>query len=189
METAVGTEENEGLIAQALEDAEKIQLNSDLREHPVLHRGDGELDAPVTVREIKGADYRRIWNRVTGEPIPVLYYMIPQKLRQREKNGQLQFTAVKPNITWRAGGVLKCPLHPDSPDRKHYNELGLRTCTKSNILNAYEVTQHMAFKHKKEWAAIQDEKKERERQEDRQLQRMLLKSQLPTRKVKTKKTK
>ncbi|KKK87655.1 hypothetical protein LCGC14_2751090, partial [marine sediment metagenome] len=50
---------------------------------------------------------------------------------------------------------------------------GLRTCKKSNIINEFEVKMHMQKKHPKEWQAIEDQRKERERQEDRQFQKTL----------------
>ena len=51
--------------------------------------------------------------------------------------------------------------------------MGLRTCKKSNITNDFEVKQHMSKKHPKEWQALEDQRKERERQEDREFQRTL----------------
>ena len=51
--------------------------------------------------------------------------------------------------------------------------MGFRTCPKSNIINDWEVKLHMSKKHPKEWLAIEDQRKEKERQEDRIFQRTL----------------
>lgn len=47
---------------------------------------------------------------------------------------------------------------------------------KSNLTSPYQVNRHMEKKHKDEWKAIEQERTERERQEDRELQRLLLAS-------------
>ena len=68
---------------------------------------------------------------------------------------------------------MKCLLHKDSPNRSEYDKMGFRVCKKSLIPNAFEVKQHMTKKHPKEWQAIEDVRKEKERQEDRAAQRAL----------------
>jgi len=166
---------NELLIEEMLRDAQVAEVPSELREHPVIHKGDEELPAPMTVKELTSAGYVYIWDTRTYERIPVLYYMLPSKLRQRREDGSFRFTSTDPGKRPKAG-TLKCFLHPDSPNRAHYDTLGFRVCPKSNIANPYQVTQHMRKKHAQEWAAIEEERKEKERQEDRKLQQALLKS-------------
>lgn len=172
-DTQVKDPKREELIAEMLRDSKTVELPSELTKEPVIHRGDEELPAPMVVSKVTSAGYRYVWDTRTFKKIPILYYMINQKMRQRRPDGSYQFQATDPHKEPKRG-TLKCFLHKDDPSRKHYDELGFRTCKKENITNPYQVLQHMKSKHKAEWAAIEEERKERERQEDRQLQKLLL---------------
>ncbi len=165
-------QDNESLIQEALRDAKLVDLPSELKTNPVIHKGDDELDAPMTVKELSSAGYVYVWDSRTFERAPVLYYMLPSILRRRREDGSFIWTTNDPKQLPKRG-TMKCLLHKDSPDRKAYDEMGLRTCRKHNIINAFEVKQHMQKKHPKEWQAIEDGRKERERQEDRAFQRTL----------------
>ena len=167
-------QENEALIQEALREAKTTELPSSLTQDPVIHRGDTELEAPMTVKEITSAGYVWVWDSRTFEKIPILYYMLPSKLRTRRPDGSFRFTTIDPKQKPKRGEV-KCLLHKDSENRARYNEKGFRVCSKDNITNEYQLKQHMLKKHPQEWAAIEDERKERERQEDRALQKLLLK--------------
>ena len=171
-------QENEALIAEMLRDAQKVELPSELTKEPVIHKGDETLQAPMVVKEISSAGYVYVWDSRSFEKIPILYYMLPSKLRQRRPDGSFRFTTVNPGKL-PVRGTLKCMLHAEGENREHYNALGFRACRKSNITNPYQLKQHMVKKHPQEWAAIEEERKEGERQEDRALQRLLLKAQLP----------
>jgi len=165
-------QDNESLIAEQLRDAKLVELPSELKENPVIHRGDEELDAPMTVRELTSAGYVYVWDSRTYERAPVLYYMLPSILRRRRIDGSFIWTTNDPKQLPKRG-TMKCLLHKDSPNRKEYDEMGLRVCEKSNIPNAQEVKMHMLKKHPREWDTIEDQRKERERQEDRAFQRTL----------------
>ena len=160
------TEDNEALIAEMLADAKTVELPSELRENPIIHRGDDELEAPMTVKELTSAGYVYLWDSRTYERAPVLRYMANEVLRRRREDGSRIWTAVDPHKRPKRG-THKCLLHQDSPSRAEYDAMGLRTCKKSNIINEFEVKQHMLKKHPKEWMAIEDKRKEAERQEDR----------------------
>lgn len=172
------SQNNETLIQEMLRDAQKTEIPSELRENPIIHRGDEEMPAPMTVKEISGPGYVWIWDTRTFKKVPVLYYMLPSKLRQRRPDGSYRFTTTDPGKQ-PVRGTIKCMLHKDSPERAHYDELGFRVCIKDNITNDYQLKQHMRKKHPQEWAAIEEARKEKERQEDRELQRLLLTSKLP----------
>lgn len=164
--------DNESLIQEALREAKLVDLPSELKENPVIHRGDETLEAPMTVKELTSAGYVYVWDSRTFERAPVLYYMLPSILRRRRPDGSFIWTTNDPKQLPKRG-TLKCLLHKDSPDRAEYDKMGLRTCKKSNITNEFEVKQHMLKKHPKEWQTIEDKRKERERQEDRAFQRTL----------------
>jgi len=167
--------EREKIIQEMLRDAEskKVELPSELSKEPVIHRGDEEVPAPMVVNKVNTAGYVYVWDSRTYEKIPVLYYMLSQILRQRREDGSYRFTTSDPGKLPKRG-TLKCLLHKDDPNREHYDELGFHVCPKDNIPNPYQVSQHMRKKHPAEWAAIEEERKNRERQEDRELQKMLV---------------
>ena len=177
MATEDTQKENEALIAEMLRDAKKVELPGELTRNPVIHKGDERQPAPMTVKEISSAGYVYIWETDTYEKVPVLYYMLAQKLRQRRPDGSFRFTTIDPHKQPKRG-TIKCMLHEESENRKHYDELGFRTCPKSNITNPYQLTQHMKKRHPQEWAAIEQESKAKEREEDRSLQKLLLAQQL-----------
>ena len=164
--------DNESLIAEQLRDAKLIDVPSELKANPVIHRGDETLEAPMTVKELSSAGYVYIWDSRTFERAPVLYYMLPSILRRRREDGSFIWTTNDPKqLPYR--GTYKCLLHKENPAREAFDKMGLRNCKKSNIINEFEVKQHMIKKHPKEWNAIEDLRKERERQEDRADARLL----------------
>ncbi len=165
-------QDNESLIQEALRDAKLVEVPSELKKNPVIHKGDEILDAPMTVKELSSAGYVYVWDSRTYERAPVLYYMLPSILRRRRDDGSFIWTTNDPKQLPKRG-TLKCFLHAESPNRKEYDSMGLRSCKKSNIINDFEVKQHMTKKHPKEWQAIEDMRKERERQEDRAFQKTL----------------
>ena len=166
--------EQESLIQEMLRDAQPAEMPSDLKANPILHSGDGTLESPMTVKELSGAGYVWVWDTRTYDKIPILTYMLPSKLRSRRPDGSFRFTTVNPGKL-PARGTVKCLLHQDTDARKHYDELGFRTCKKDNITNQYQLQQHMKKKHPQEWQAIELERAATERREDRELQQILIK--------------
>jgi len=171
--------ENEALVQQMLRDAKPAKVESDLEKNPVIHKGDIEQPAPMVVSKLSNSGYVWIYDTRTGEQIPCIYYLVPVKMRQKRTDGSFKFTTVDPGFRPKKG-TFKCMLHPESENRAHFNELGFRTCNKSNLINKYQLNQHMKKKHPQEWAAIESERIDREKEEDRALQRLLLASQLKT---------
>ncbi len=173
---------NEALIQQMLRDAQKADEPGDLKTNPIIHKGDAELQAPMTVKEVSSAGYVWVWDTRTYEKIPILHYMLPSKLRQRRNDGSFIFTTVDPGKLPKRGSI-KCLLHADGENREHYNQLGFRVCPKDNIINQYQLEQHMKKKHPQEWQAIEQERIKKEKDEDRALQHLLLTSQMNKQKV------
>jgi len=117
-----------------------------------------------------------LWNTKTGLSSKYKVYsaqMLLTKLKQKDADGIPLFTTTKPKIT-PPRGKLKCLLHKDDPNRKHYDEEGFPTCPKDNLSTPFHVKRHMQKRHKVEWASIEEERKEREKQEERDFQRALL---------------
>ncbi len=160
--------ENEALIAEMVS---KIGTSTreGIAQNPVIQEGDIKM-----VMEIKDEGLAILYRTDTGEPVKVLKYMLKDYLKAKNPDGTNQFTAIKPNIEIKRG-TLKCWLHPDGETRGHYDELGLPTCKKSNMTAPYMVEQHMKKRHPSAWAIIDKERIDREKMEDREFQRSMLK--------------
>lgn len=132
-----------------------------------------ELPVNMIASSVSSAGYCYVWDRVSGQRSTVNLNMLPAQLKKRHPDGSLVFTHRKPDIE-PVRGTLPCLLHPSNPERKQYDRWGLRTCPKATLASPYDVEQHMARCHKREWATIQreraevDKKKELARQEQHQ---------------------
>lgn len=141
----------------------------------IVARGDtGEGTAPMIVSSIKSAGWVYVWDNITGERSIVNRNMLVGQLAKRREDGSLVFTTRNPGITpWR--GEVKCILHPDDPNRRAYDDLGLAVCKKSNMPNTYQMRRHMEKRHKAEFAAIQEIEKDAKERETRTFQESLMK--------------
>ncbi len=141
-----------------------------------VSRGNQVLDRGETpmVMTVEDEGIVTVWERQTGRGIKVLRYMLPDLLkRSKNSDGSMRFTTINPGIT-PAHGILKCFLHPDGPNRAHYNELGLPVCKKENITAPYMVEMHMKKRHPSAWNIIDQERKAAKEQEERDFQRSLM---------------
>jgi len=164
------TQNNDALIE------EMVQKAKNKRNEPeVLWKGDDELPAPMVVSRVGGDDgLVAIYDKRTGEPSLALKYMLRTLLVAKNPDGTLRFTATPPKVQFKRGGTYKCLLHPDDPNRAVYDTLGFPVCRKSNLTSPYMVKKHMKSRHPTVWGAIEDGRKEKERQEDRELQRAVI---------------
>ena len=130
---------------------------------------------------IEEPDTISLWNTQTGLESKYKVYsasMLLRKLKTKDSEGRLLFTTTKPDIEPPTGKLL-CLLHKDAPNREHYTNLGFAICPKDNLSAPFHVKRHMQKRHKVEWASIEDERKEREKQEDRDFQRSLMTGMKP----------
>lgn len=169
--------DNENLIQEMLRNVQPTEIESELTRNPIIHKGDKDLEAPMTVNKISSAGYVWVWETDTHEKVPILYYMLAKKLRSKRPDGSYRFTTIDPGVLPKRGEI-KCLLHEEHPNREHFKELGFRTCRKSTLTSLYQMQQHMMKRHPQEWKAIEQERIEKERAEDRALSRLLLQSQL-----------
>lgn len=132
---------------------------------------DRELEMVMTIED---TGLMVIYRTTNGEPVKILKYMLAEYLRAENADGSAQYTTSKPASAPKRG-TLKCLLHPAGENREHYNELGLPLCKKSNISAPYMVEQHMKKRHPSAWAIIEQERIEREKQEDKEFQRFIVK--------------
>ena len=131
--------------------------------------------------KMQSAGYVYIYNTRTAERSVCNRNMLMAHLRKVRPDGSLVFTTRKSSFSPKRG-TLKCMLHPDDPNRAHYDELGLATCRKANLTSPYQVQRHMLKRHKMEHATIKEEiaNKEKEeareeRKQDRKLRETLIK--------------
>lgn len=165
--------ENEALIEQMVKDAEKAGEPGELTKGAVVHKGDDEVPSPMIISEVTSAGHCFIYNTLTGAQSVMNLNMLRRKLQLKRADGSPVFTTIRPDVLPKLG-EYKCMLHPDSPNRKHFDELGLATCPKAHLNSPYQVRRHMQKKHKDEWKAIEDERIDKERQEDREFQKQLM---------------
>ena len=165
--------ENEKLIEEMVKDAEVAAEPGELKTKQVLHKGDDELPSPMMATEIKSAGYVYIYDTRTGDRSLCNRNMLLQHLKKKRDDGSTVFTTKDPGFR-PPQGTLKCLLHKDGLDRKHYDELGLAVCTKDNLKSKYQVIRHMQKRHKMEWETIEQERKDAEKEEDRMFQRQLM---------------
>lgn len=158
-------------IEQMTQEAEKADEPGG--NEKIIHRGDDEVPAPITRSSLESAGWARVYDTRTGEPSIVNRNMLSGALKKTRPDGSAVFTIHKPSVEPKRG-TYKCMLHVDDPNRAHYDDLGFATCKKATLRSPYEVRRHMQKRHKVEWAAIQEEREEQKRQEDRDFQRQLM---------------
>jgi len=163
------------------------EIEEQMRDAEVAPETGVKLDETEPLTEMspvkmQSAGYVYIYNTRTAERSICNRNMLVAHLRKKRPDGSLVFTTRKPRVGPRRG-TLKCMLHPDEPNRSHYDGLGLATCRKANLTSRYQVRRHMEKRHKAEWATIKEEitNKEKEeareeRKQDRKLQEALLKA-------------
>ena len=160
-------------IEEEMKNAEEAGEPGELKGKQILHKGDEELPSPMMATEIKSAGYVYIYDTKTGDRSLCNRNMLLQHLKKKREDGSIVFTTKDPGFR-PPQGELKCMLHPKSPDRKHYDELGLPTCSKDNLKSRFQVIRHMQKRHKMEWLTIEQERVDTEKAEDREFQRQLM---------------
>lgn len=161
--------------------------NKDFAELPDRQKLDGgEFAADAGITFAGSAEYVVIYDVNTGETSRTRAETVVSRLMP-DKSGKIRFTETPKNKAWKyrydpitdMPVLIKpgrmCLLHPDHPNREWYDEIGLadrycdpengRHCT--NLPNEFEVRQHMAFKHRQEWAVIQGAEADRKDREAR----------------------
>lgn len=160
------------LLEERMRDSIKAPEPGEFSKGGAVTTGDKDIDT-MTLGDMTSAGWVYIWDTVTGERSITNRNMLPTQLGKKRSNGSFVFSTVAPGITPKRG-KLKCMLHPENPNREHYEGLGFPICTKSNLTSPMQVGLHMRHRHKMEWATIEDERKEAEKQEDRAFQRNLM---------------
>lgn len=174
------TTQDQTLIEEMMREVEAAPVDS---KPDVIFKGDGTLPAPmIASKTYPAGDVGKvyIYDRKTGARSVALGYMLRELLRAKDPDtGLLRFTTRKPSFSPKLG-KYKCMLHADDPNRKHYDNLGFPTCKKSNLTSPFMVKKHMKSRHKVEFEAIEEERKDREKKEDRDFQRSIINRTVPS---------
>lgn len=134
----------------------------------------GATDAgAIKLNTLKSAGWVKVWDTKTGEESICNRNMLLDQLQKKRPDGSSVFTTEKPNFE-PFRGTFKCLLHADDPNRKHYDELGLATCRKSNLTSKYQVERHMVKRHPAEYATIKEEIARAEKEEDRAFHKAII---------------
>lgn len=144
-----------------------------LKADSVVHRGDEELPAPMAMARLESAGYVYIYDTRSGERSLTNRNMLPMQLKKSRPDGAPFLTVKNPGINPKRG-TFKCLLHAEHADRPYYDAMGLPACRKAGIPSPYEVQRHMEHRHRMEWGAIEKDRKDSEKAEERAFQRSLL---------------
>jgi len=150
-------------------------------EGPVLNReidqGGESLEMPMVTASHSHAGYVYVYHIPTGERRAINKNMLPTQLKKTLEDGTPAFS-LRPiaNPRIKAPQKLKCMLHADDPNRNMWDGLGFPVCNKANLTSPYQVSRHMQRRHRDEWATMEQQRETKERDEDREAQRLLYKA-------------
>lgn len=124
--------------------------------------------------ELKSAGYTYVYDKRTGDKSKINNNWLRQQLLKKDEKGKRIFTTDPREAPKPVRHNVKCLLHPDDPNREMYDSWGLPVCTAAHLASEYERDNHMRFKHKREWEAIQRDRNEQKEKQDRELQIAIL---------------
>ena len=148
---------------------------------PVIQKGTIiEEGTPMMMGETVSAGMVLLYDTRTGVASRFHKNNLKNGLNRRREDGSIMYTAKDPHITDTSPKHL-CWLHPNHPNRPHYNTLGLGYCnalsperSKSNLRSVQHVRVHMMKKHKNEWEAIEADRRNSNEAEERQLRQLTI---------------
>lgn len=155
-------------IEEQVRDAEIVE------ESPLVVEADKALGVEMSPTALKSAGYVYIWDTRTYERSLCNRNTLRHNLEKTRPDGSVVFTTTRPRSQPKRGH-LQCMLHPDAPNRYHYDDLGLALCKKDNLASPYQVIRHMQKRHKVEYATIKEEEERFEKEKDRKLRESLIK--------------
>ena len=173
-------------VEQLIKDTANLEPG-DIHAGDYIRKPEAETDEAPSVpgsmiTDLKSAGYTTLYDTETRESSLVNNNMLATQLKVKRIDGSLVFTRVQPaEGPWR--GNILCFLHEDQPERAKYAAMGFSACRKSSLPNRFQAANHARNKHRYEWKAVEDEREARERREDRQVQRELLRSVTPAQAV------
>lgn len=159
-------------IEEMLRGADKAEEPGTFTTEAVAREAGTDTIGEIKAVSVASAGYTWVYDTRTGIPSKINNNNIRSVLRKKREDGSYVFELkqrVKPKE-----GTFPCLLHSSDPNRQHYTDIGLAVCPKDNLASPYQVRRHMEKRHKMEWAAIEDERKVKEKEEDKAFQRLLM---------------
>ncbi len=145
----------------------------DFHVRDVIHKGDEQNPMPIVASSLQSAGYVFIYDLRTGDRSVTSRNLLHAQTTKLDSEGHRMFTTVPPKAQ-PARQTYKCLLHPESETRSRYDELGFGTCRKANLRSPLDLELHMRHRHKTEWETIEKERKDKQAEEDRELQRAFI---------------
>lgn len=140
----------------------------------VLREGIENIPAPMVVSALDEAGYTRVYHTKEGDTRIVHKNLLKSILQKKNDDGSYAFSPRPVRLLTKAKANLNCLLHINDLRRAKFEGLGLPVCDREGIPSPYQQRMHMIRKHKQEWAIIEQEREEREKQEQKEWQQNLL---------------
>ena len=169
------TTSNDTAWEQAIaEKSEEEVPTSGMQEGEILSSGSDEFT--TRLRSLRHKGYVPYWNAKTGDYNECPKYLQWQIGDIKNSDGSTMYTFSNPNITPDYGMDLFCPLNPDSPVYYIVEAMGFPPCPKKHIPHEDGVNAHLQKSHKRAYEALNRDREQSERSEDRDLQKQMLQS-------------
>lgn len=161
----------EALIADA---GAEVEPDTYMKPGEIITRPSEEVPFAQRVNSLEYKGYVKVWDRVTGVMSLQPRWLLWQTMQKLRPDGTRVFTLTDPQIPQPHGQDLKCPLHPESPEHARLVSMGFKECRKQHIPHLDGLRRHIRKSHSRVWEVLEQEREERIRQEDRDLQRETL---------------
>lgn len=163
----------EQLLAEAGAD---VEPDTYMKPGEILTRPSADTPWAQRVNSLDFKGYVQVWDTVTGIMSLQPRWLLWQTMTKTRANGSRVFTLHDPKIPQAYGNDLMCPLHPQHPDFPRYKSQGFPECPgkKRHIPHQQALNSHIRHTHKRLWEAMEQDRQDRIREEDRQIQRDLL---------------
>ena len=145
-----------------------------MKEGELINRPTDNDPAPMRVSSLRFNGYVEVWDTVTGVKSLQPWWLLWQTMKKQRPDGSKVFTRTDPKIPPNHGADLFCYLNPASPESQRVKGMGFKPCTKQHIPHEDALMRHVKKSHSRAWEALERERTERIRQEDRQLQKDML---------------
>ena len=145
-----------------------------MKEGDVLGPVNETNPAPMRVSSLRFKGYVEVWDTVTGVKSLQPWWLLWQTMKKKRPDGSLVFTRTDPKIKPNYGADLVCYMNPASSEYERVKGMGFKPCTKQHIPHHDGLMRHVKKSHARAWEALEREREERIREEDRQLQRDML---------------
>ena len=152
----------------------EVEVESHLKLGDTINVPSTEAPLRMEISDMAFKGYVELWDTQTGRKILQPKNILWQIPSMKQKDGSQMYTRRDPHIEPNYGAKLFCALHPDSPDYSRLQGMGFKDCRKHNIPHEAARMEHLQKSHKRAFAALEREREDRIREEDRDLQREVL---------------